>query len=192
MTERPGSVNIIMFKDTKANIFHESYQAQMEDNEDDEIKRELNQMGKMIGNIIKEQATAEYFYRCAGDINLLQLQEQVPDILKSLVTSKFSPLRSDNAKLQTTICHILMQAVSKKGYISPLMLSVGTFVHQTTRSKVLLDVLSSLGLCASYVGVIKFEKSAAATTSEDFPLLTSPNDGSTRFCQWVADNFDFN
>ena len=164
----------------------------MEDNEDDEIKRELNQMGKMIGTIIKEQATAEYFCPCAGDINLLQLQEQVSDILKSLVTSKFSPLRSDNAKLQTTICHILMQAVSKNGYISPLMLSVGTFVHQTTRSKVLLDVLSSLGLCASYVGVIKFEKSAAATTSEDFPLLTSPNDDSTRFCQWVADNFDFN
>ena len=42
----------------------------MEDNEDDEIKREVNQMGKMIGTIIKEQATAEYFCKCSGDVNL--------------------------------------------------------------------------------------------------------------------------
>ena len=30
------------------------------------------------------------------------------------------------------------------------------------------------------------------TRLEDFPLLTSPNDDSTKFCQWVTDNFDFN
>ena len=67
-----------------------------------------------------------------------------------------------------------MQAVSKQGYISPLILTVGIFVQQTTRSNVLLDVLSSLGLCASYAEVIKFERPAAVTRSEDFPLLTSP------------------
>ena len=139
MTERPDSAIIITFKDATANILHESYQAQMEDNEDDEIKSEMNQMGKMIGTIIKEQATAEYFYPCAGDINLQQLQEQVPDIIKSLVTIMFSPSSSDNVKLkkqllQTSICHILMQVVSNQGYISPLMLSVGIFIHQTARS----------------------------------------------------------
>ena len=139
MTEFPGSANIRMFKDDAANILHESYQAQMEDNEDDEIKREVNQIGKMIGAIIKEQATAEYFYTCAGDINLQLLEEQVPDIFNSLVLSMFYPSRSDNAKLkkrllQTSICHILMQAVSKQSYISPLILSVGISVHQTTRS----------------------------------------------------------
>ena len=151
----------------------------------------------MIGTIIKKQATAEYFYPCADDINLQQLQEQVTDILKSLVTIMFSPSRSDNVKLkkqllQTSICHILMQFVSKQGYISPLKLSVGIFVHQTARSEVLLDVLSSLGPCTSYSEVIKFERSAVVTRSEDFALLTSPNDDSTRFCQWAADNFDFN
>ena len=92
----------------------------MEDNEDDEIKKAVNQIGKMTGTIINEQATTEYFYPCAGDINLQQLQEQVPDIFKSLVTSIFFPSRGDNAKLkkqlqQTSICHMLMQAVSKQG-----------------------------------------------------------------------------
>ena len=169
----------------------------MEDNEDDEIKREVNQMGKMIGTIIKEQATAEYFYQCSGDVNLQQLQEQVPDIVKSSVTSMFSPSLSDKAKLkkqllQTSICDILMQAVSKQGYIFPFMFSVGMFFYQTTQSKVLSDLLSSLGLCASYAELIKFERSAAVTRSEDFPLLTSPSDESTRLCQWVSDNFDFN
>ena len=72
------------------------------------------------------------------------------------------------------------------------MLSVEIFAHQVTRWKVLLDVLSSLGLSASYAELIKFERSAAVTRYEDFPQLTTPNDDSTRFCQWVADNFDFN
>lgn len=74
----------------------------------------------------------------------------------------------------------------------PLMLSVEIFAHQATRWTVLLDVLSPLGRSASYAELIKFERSAAVTRSEDFPLLTTPNDGSTRFCQWVPDNFDFN
>ena len=73
---------------------------QMEDNEDDKIKREVNQMGKIIRSIINEQATAEYFYPCAGDIDLQQLQEQGPDILKSIVTTMFSPSNSNNAKLK--------------------------------------------------------------------------------------------
>ena len=61
VTERPGSANILTFKDIAANILHESYQTQMEDNEDSEIKIKVNQMGKMIGTIIiiKEQATAD-------------------------------------------------------------------------------------------------------------------------------------
>ena len=85
-----------------------------------------------------------------------------------------------------------MQAVSKQGYISPLILSVGIFVHQTTRSKVLLDVSLLPGLCDSYAKVIKIERSATVTRSEDFLRLISLNDDSTRFFQWVAHNFDFN
>ena len=72
----------------------------MEDNEDDKIKREENQMRKMIGTITKGRATAEYFYPCTGDINLQQLQERGPDILKLLVTSMFCSSRSDNAKFK--------------------------------------------------------------------------------------------
>ena len=70
MTERPGFANIITFKDAAIKILYDNYQAQMEDNEDDEIKGEVNQMGKMIGTIIKEQAATEYICPCEGDINL--------------------------------------------------------------------------------------------------------------------------
>ena len=73
MTERPGFANIITFKDAAIKILYDNYQAQMEDNEDDEVKGEVNQMGKMIGTIIKEQATTEYICPCEGDINLQKL-----------------------------------------------------------------------------------------------------------------------
>lgn len=87
--------------------------------------------------------------------------------------------------------HINASCIKARLYF-PLMLSVEIFAHQVTRWKVLLDVLSSLGLSASYAELIKFERSAAVTRYEDFPQLTTPNDDSTRFCQWVAGNFDFN
>ena len=85
-----------------------------------------------------------------------------------------------------------MHAVGKKHNISPLLLSVGIFLHQTTRSRTILDVLSSLGLSASYEQVMSFVKSAAVHEGNKFLDDVLKAEGKLPFCQWVADNFDLN
>ena len=54
----------------------------------------------------------------------------------------------------------------KKGYQSPLPLVFGLFVHQITRSRVLVDVLYKLGLSLSYSTILDFEKYASVSTIE--------------------------
>jgi hypothetical protein len=58
---------------------------------------------------------------------------------------------------------------------------------------VLLDVLPSLGLNVSYDQVIAFEKAAAVGRSiHDLPPGLVQQTEGEGFCQWVADNFDYN
>ena len=62
----------------------------------------------------------------------------------------------------------------------------------SNHSQIIFDILSSLGLCASYQQVMSFEKAAAVHVSNGF-LDAELNKGEKLpFCQWVADNFDFN
>lgn len=115
--------------------------------------------------------------------------------LRCLTSSFFVSSRSDQAQqkklLQISLAHALIQASGKQSFISPLLLSVGLFVHQTTRSRVLIDVLFSLGFSVSYDQIIAFQRSAMDDTCSDgLPGgLIKQSDGGG-FCQWVADNFD--
>ena len=96
------------------------YHEQAEGEKEYAVTRKVNQIGKIVGDTIREHNhnQTKEFCPCGEDINMQHLREQVPDILTSLITSMFSPSRSDNAKLkkgllQTSTCHVLMQAASK-------------------------------------------------------------------------------
>ena len=57
------------------------------------------------------------------------------------------------------------QAASKPSYISPLLMSIGLFIHQSTRSHLLIDILSSLGVCFSYDQEMKSQQSVVVNQS---------------------------
>ena len=147
--------------------------------------------------MLKEVSTSAEYYPSFTEVDLKQLSSGVPSTLSSFIKSLFSMSCSDSAKrkkklLQASICHVIMHAVGKKHYISPLLLSVGLFLHQTTHSRIILDVHSSLGLSASYKQVMSFEKSAAVHVGNKFLDDVLKAEGKLPFCQWVADNFDIN
>ena len=73
----------------------------------------------------------------------------------------------------------------KKGHQSPLLLAIGLFVHQITRSRVLVDVLYALRLSLSYSAILDFEKCASVSTIEFTDTLSEDD-------KFVADNFDHN
>ena len=114
------------------------------------------------------------------------------------MATMFSEARSETDRtkrkvLQLSVAHVIMQAAGNMSFISPLLLAVGLFIHQTTRSRLLIDVLSSLGLCVSYSQVMAFERSAVVSRSvEDSPPGLIQHGDNGGFCQWVADNFDYN
>lgn len=101
--------------------------------------------------------------------------------------------RSDSAKakksfLFVSLCHILIQAGGKQSYNSPLLLSIGLFVPQSTRSRVLINVLSSFYLSVSYSQVLAFQRSAVVShIINDLTPGLVPQNICHGFCHWVAD-----
>ena len=190
-----GDTNVITLHEKVNSILHNTYVDQDIELEDQGIS-DANKIGVDIGNILRENHLSQEYYASAADINIEQLDQIIPPILESLISSMLTPSCSESAKrkqniLKISVSHVIMQAASKAGYISPLLLCVGIFIHQTTRSRVIIDVLSALGLSASCNEVLTFKRSAAATRSGDFlPSRTSV--ANVKFCQWVADNFDLN
>ena len=62
------------------------------------------------------------------------------------------------------VAHALMQFCKNEGYLSPLLLAIGLFVHKMSQSRLLVDVLHSVGFLVSYSEVLKFEKCAAVSS----------------------------
>ena len=86
-----------------------------------------------------------------------------------------------------------MQAAGGQSFVSPLLLSVGLFIHQKTRSRILVDVLNSLGFSLAYDEIMGFQKAAVVSQSgKSFPPGSANMNDDLRFYQWVAHNFDYN
>lgn len=191
IAEVDGRPNVVTMRRQASSILHDSYQESSADPEPDEVIKEARHVGINIKNIIKGIKVESSVYPSPADVDLDKLEEQIPEVLHQLVASIFDKPRTQSACLKqrviiTTLCHIILQA-SHQSFISPLLLSTGLFIHQTTRSRVALNLLSSLGASASYDQVMDFEKAAASQGNEE------PNQSTAKgFSQWVADNFDHN
>ena len=194
VAEIDGKNNDLSLKAKTASILHDYFNI----SQDDEHLRLAKESGQAINTCLKRIKHNPVVYPSPDDIDFAKLEACVPEILWQLITSMFNESRTNSAKqkkklLQISLCHIIMQAAGNQSYISPLLLSVGLFIHQTTRSGVFLDVLSSLGLSASYSQVMAFERSAVVSESiYDLPPGIAEKCKGGGFCQWVAYNFDYN
>ena len=62
------------------------------------------------------------------------------------------------------VVHVLMQFCKNEGYLSPLLLAIGLLVHKVSRSRLLVDVLHSVGFSVSYPEILMVEKCAAVSS----------------------------
>ena len=192
-----GKASIITLAERATEILHESYVEAEGSTEFDKMVREL---GSVIHQDLLNIDQPTDVYPTPVDIDIDSLEFTVPPHLQGLIDAIFTESRSETAVLKkrllkTGICHVIMNAAGRQSFISPLLLSVGLFIHQTTRSRILLDVLSSLGLCVPYSTVMAFQRSAVlGQRVEDLPvgMNSDKSDTNPQFCQWIADNFDFN
>ena len=198
ISELDGKVSVVALKDTAVSILHESYTQCAQDSEDDETIKVAKQVASSIKQDISDIDHKTDVYPSPADIDLDNLEDIVPESLQYLMKTMFTDSHSETGKRkqrlkQTSLSHVLMHAVGKKSFMSPLLLLIDLLIHQTTYSRVLLDVLSTLGLSVPYDQVIAFERSAAVEQSvSDVPPGLSANTNNGGFCQWIADNFYYN
>lgn len=80
-----------------------------------------------------------------------------------------------------------MAALRPRSFRSPLQLGLAVYFHRQYASERLVDVLSSLGVCASYKETLLYE---ASSLFHPLPSIAPPEDGC--FLQYVCDNADHN
>ena len=191
VTEVPGKSSVVTFKTSVSAILQESLRQEEKSNN-------IKSVGKNIKEVLQTMEFNTDVYPLPSDIDLCKLDEETPEMVRDLVKTMFKECRSGTAKekkllQQISISHVIMQSAGPQTYISPLLLSVGIFIHQTTRSRLLLDLMAALGFSVSYAQVMAFERAAVKGQSHDtLHAGIVPQDQDGGFCQWIADNFDKN
>ena len=192
-----GKMNVVTFSRSVTAILHETY-TDTNTCDFDERLESIKNIGKSIRQDIHTEQKSNESYPPPCDINIETLESQIPYYLLKLITCiihgppEKTEVNERNRLVIISICHLIMQATQKQPFISPLLLSIGLFIHQNTRSRVHIDVLSSLGLSISYSNVLAFERSAAVCSSRGLPPGLDKISEGGGFTQWVADNFDYN
>ena len=114
-------------------------------------------------------------------------------LAESVAQVKPNAAKLKNDLLITLLCQLMIHITSRRWYFFLLSLSVGIFLHQTTQSRVFLEVLPSLGLYASYSKVMKCEQATGASRTSGNDTLNSLSvESKINSCQWVAEGFYFN
>ena len=137
-------------------------------------------------------------YPYPNELTLDKLTAEVPAPLKTFLDMIYYKSRTETAAKKKElrkigVAHALMQFCKNEGYLSPLLLAIGLFVHKVSRSRLLVDVLHSVGFSVSYSEILMFEK-CAAVSSIKFDDLASDSELESEnvFWQFIADNFDHN
>ena len=108
----------------------------------------------------------------------------VPESLLTFLKQIIDHKNSKNKIL--SIGQAIIQACMPRGVIAPLQIGLGVQMHHLYGSKLLIEILNSMGFCSSYTGIQRFESSAASSQGTSFDLSNE------QFVQYVADNADHN
>ena len=153
-------------------------------------------VGREIAQCLQESSEHEEFYPYPSDLTLENFSALIPKNLSYFLDAIFTKSRTSTSQekknlRKVTIAHVIMQWCKKEGYQSPLLLAISLFIHQITRSRVLVDVLYALGLSLSYSAILGFEKCASVSTIK-FTDTLSEEESMECFLQFIVDNFGHN
>lgn len=98
--------------------------------------------------------------------------------------NQFNKIKERRVKLET-IAHSMICLLQPPKFTSMLQLSVGTYVFRKTGSKLIIELLSKIGISCSYYQIRKYEDSVIM-----YPLKLIVEPGV--FVQFVFDNTDHN
>lgn len=190
LTEKPGKVTFICFIDNQHHILNKAWYENKKSNEKEEKFRFLKAAAAIIREDIQSLTFDNSDYpspnRMFEDIYSV-IPESLTYFLEKLIL-KNKRFKLEHFKLVcTNISHIIMTAIRPRSFKSKLQLGLSIFFHRRFGSKRLIEIFSSLGLCASYTDTMLYE---AAAVFHKPPHILPPETGTC--IQYVADNADIN
>ena len=161
-------------------------------NAPDEDVRNLLKVVRKIRQEIRQEVFQNEYYP-ASDAFLNDLDKHIPKTLILLLTKLILPIdkkrwTEEKYKKISTAAHVIMSAARPGSFRSPLFLSLGVAFHRKFGNKSMIESLHSLGVCASYREVLRYERSIAMAHK----IMIKTRSNGKPFMQYGLDNADFN
>jgi len=189
ITSIPGRKNVACFRDTGYKIINNSWYAARSADEKAERLRIVKAAAAIIREDIRSMNYQTDEYPSAGNaFDPPQLKLLIPEtldlLLNDVINKKKKGKEENRSRKCTVMAHQIISATRPRSFVSMIMVGLSTYVHRHVGSRHVVDVLNSMGVCASYYEARRYEASAMATAP---PTLQSDS-----FIQFVFDNADFN
>lgn len=189
ITTKHRSFTIITFRDTQAHILSQKWYENKIKNPEEERLRVVEAAAAIIREDIRTSIVETKSYPPPSKM-LDDLNSEIPKTLLHFlkeVMMKNKKVSTENLNTKcTAISHAIMAAIRQRSFSSQLLLGLSVFLHRRFGSRRLIDILSSLGFCASYNDCTKYEFSAVHHPP---PRILSE---SCALVQYVGDNADIN
>ena len=185
VTHVRGKPNVISFRDHSHKIIRDVW----EKSNTSSVAKNIDNIIDMAASIIRDEIRKEV-YECTiyPDMNNLSgAKSMVPKSLHRLLHGIIAGRADANEpkeRRSTAIAHSIIKSCRPRSFVSPVLLSIGTYIHRKYASRELIDILSSLSFCDNYREV---QRLTAAFLVEEGPSYHLGN-----FTQFIFDNADIN
>ncbi|XP_028418322.1 uncharacterized protein LOC114543611 [Dendronephthya gigantea] len=186
IASRRGKTPVVCFKDTGFKILNNSWYEQRSQSQEEERLRVV----KAAAAIIREDICLKAFDTSVYPTSEAAFDDTsiVPETLRTFTHTVVNKTKKGNTAGKTRKCtvinHSIISATRPRSFLSMIHVGLSVYIHRHLASRHLIDLLSSIGVCASYSEARRYEASAM--------LGKQQNVSEESFKQFVFDNADFN
>ncbi|XP_071642214.1 uncharacterized protein [Temnothorax longispinosus] len=185
--EKNGRPTLICFRGNDYDALIDSWYTNKEKTEQGERLRIVRAAAAIVRDDIRKQFYDTRSYPSPHQF-LDNAVDDVPESLQLFLSEVMLKGKRGNEesleRKKDSIAHAIISVTRPRSFLSSIQIGVGVFLHRKFGSKLLIDTLSNLGLCASYNNVTLFEASAVVNSE----VLIKEH----AFSQYVFDNADHN
>ena len=182
-----GKPSYICFRETADTIIETNQIIDDDPNQKEARLKIVQEAAQIILDDIKKNKYDNDYYG-APDCLESDVTEAIPDTLNFFLEQISASLKDRNefvTRRRLSIAHAIISLCLPRRFVSPLLLSLGVYIHRKYASKELISILSALGFSESYTEIQRYENSIMI--SEEPQMYNYEG-----FLQFVFDNFDFN
>lgn len=153
IVDKYGESSVVCFKGSTENIIKDTWRETTLT-----LEEKRDHIIQLSAKILKEDIRSESYnlnqYPSASDV-LNGGLDYIPRKLLSFLSLLFG--KSENDKKVISVANVIISGVRPRSFISPVLFSLAIYLHRKFGSKILLDLLHSLGFSESYKEALKFE-----------------------------------